>query len=127
MQLYSKNEKIKNLERKVRELEVDKETYTDFLDDMKEQKNNLERENSRLRDENSRLRDENFRLNRLNEMLTQAICGVWREGTFIVYDERKPRNICVIKDGKCIDANKATQVSFNWYKNEFPSLEVTTE
>ena len=120
MQFYSKDEKIKNLERKVRELEVDKETYADFLDDMKRLKNNLERENSRLR-------DKNFRLNRLNAILTNSVCRAYYEGTAILYDEHNPRNICVVKDGKLVGTDKATQVSFNWYKNEFPSLEVTIE
>ena len=78
-------------------------------------------------EENKKLKEEIPRLTKLNDMLTSAVCGCCKVGTFIVYDEHNPRNICVIKDGTYVDTDNATSVSFNWYKNEFPSFEVTTE
>ena len=105
----------------------EKEQLNDRINELMNQRDDYRQKYFESYKRANNLEKENQRLARLNEILTQAICGAWREGTFIVYDEHNPRNICVIKDGKCIDANKATQVSFNWYKNEFPSLEVTTE
>ena len=119
MQFYNKDEKIRSLERKVRELEVDKEVYTEFFNDLKRAKGGLEKEVERLR-------EENFRLTKLNNILTNSVCGAYKEGTAILYSEHYPRIITVVKDGKVEDMEKATGVSFNWYKNEFPSLEITT-
>ncbi len=58
------------------------------------------------------------------DMLTQALCDKYTKGTFIMYDEHKPREVVIIKDGKRIDMSNATSASFSWYAGDFPSLSI---
>ena len=71
------------------------------------------------------LRMENDRLKRMNEMLTHMASYQYNHGTMILYDEHNPRTIIVVKDGKKVEMDKAQSVSFNWYRDEFPTLDVT--
>lgn len=58
------------------------------------------------------------------KMVVCALCEKYKKGTFIVYDEKDPRNILIINNGKEIDKKNLTHVSFNWYEGEFPTLEI---
>lgn len=62
---------------------------------------------------------------RLNSILANALCGKYERGTVILYDEKNPRDVFVIKDGKQIDMNAAKSLCFNWSRDEFPSIEIT--
>lgn len=123
--MYKK--RIIELQDEIRKLQDEIKLLEKRKDKSDELSNTLSKRNLEYIEENTKSRKEILRLTKLNDMLTSAVCSCYENGTFIVYDERNPRNICVVKDGKLVCTDKATQVSFNWYKNEFPSLEVTTE
>lgn len=59
-----------------------------------------------------------------NELLVQALCEKYSQGTYIMYDEHNPRQLTVIKDGKHVDISDATSVSFFWDKDEFPRISI---
>lgn len=61
----------------------------------------------------------------MNLMLTQAVSEKYDKGTLILYDEHEPRNVLVIKDGQVVDMDKASALHFTWYKDEFPTLEIS--
>lgn len=62
---------------------------------------------------------------RMNLMLAQAVSEKYDKGTLILYDEHEPRNVLVVKDGQVVDMNKASALHFTWYKDEFPTLEIS--
>lgn len=62
---------------------------------------------------------------RMNLMLAQAVSEKYDKGTLILYDEHEPRNVLVVKDGQVVDMDKASALHFTWYKDEFPTLEIS--
>lgn len=108
----------RRLQDRIRFLEINKEKYSDLVD--KTTSSNLD-----YISENSKLKEQVLKLTQTNDMLTSAVCRMYSEGSFILYDEHNPRIVCIVKDGKVEDMEKATSVYFHWDKNEFPSLEIT--
>lgn len=67
---------------------------------------------------------ENERLVKINEMLIGCLCDKYNAGSVILYDEHNPRIVKVIHNGVSENMENAKSLYFNWYKGEFPEIEI---